>query len=74
MPKPGSSRRALRKHTPGQRATLPTALEGQIEEICSDMAVEVKRMRQLQAQADELRTAFRLWARPARMRQNRPIV
>jgi hypothetical protein len=43
--------------------TLPTALEGQIEEICRDMAVEVKRMRQLQEQADELRTALHEWAR-----------
>lgn len=68
MPKPEILRRAPRKRTPGERATLPTALEGQIEEICSDIAVQVKRMRQLQAQADELRTAFRQWARPARMR------
>jgi hypothetical protein len=41
---------------------LPDALEGQIEEICSDPSVQVKRMRQLQEQADELRTALREWA------------
>ena len=74
MPKLGVSRRARRQRTTGGHATVPTALEGQIEEICSDMAVQVKRMRQLQAQADELRTAFRQWARPARMRENPRIV
>jgi hypothetical protein len=43
---------------------VPNVLEGQIEEICRDMAVQVKRMRQLQEQADELRTAFRQWTDP----------
>ena len=52
----GGNRRSAR------RGLLPTALEGQIEEICRDMAVQVKRMRQLQDQADELRTTFRQWA------------
>jgi hypothetical protein len=41
---------------------LPNAVEGQIEEICRDLAVEAKRMRQLQEQADELRTVIRQWA------------
>jgi len=41
---------------------LPNDLEGQIEEICRDMAVQVKRMRQLQEQTDELRTTLREWA------------
>ena len=44
--------------------TLPNPLDGQIEEICRDMAVQVKRMRQLHEQADELRTTFRQWAGP----------
>jgi hypothetical protein len=30
-------------------------------EICRDLAVEAKRMRQLQDQADELRTVIRQW-------------
>jgi hypothetical protein len=33
-----------------------------MEEMCRDLAVEVKRMRQLQVQADELRTVIRQWA------------
>jgi hypothetical protein len=40
---------------------LPSAVEGQIAEICRDLAVEAKRMRQLQEQADELRTVIRQW-------------
>ena len=35
------------------------AVEGQIAEICRDLAVQVKRMRQLQEQADELRALIR---------------
>jgi hypothetical protein len=31
--------------------------------MCRDLAVQVKRMRQLQEQADELRTMIRQWAR-----------
>ena len=45
-------------------AELPNAVEGQIAEICRDLAVQVKRMRQLQEQADELRSAIREWATP----------
>ena len=66
MLKSGVSRGARRNRPSAGRATLPNALEGHIEEICRDMAVQVKRMRQLQEQADELRTAFRQWAGPAR--------
>ena len=43
-------------------AELPNAVEGQIAEICRDLAVQVKRMRQLQEQADELRVVIREWA------------
>ena len=43
---------------------MPDALEGQVEEICRDLSEQVKRMRQLQEQADELRTALREWASP----------
>lgn len=62
MPNSGDSRGPRRKRKLLGRATLPNVVEGQIEEICRDMAVQVKRMRQLQEQADELRTALREWA------------
>jgi hypothetical protein len=35
-----------------------TSVEGQITELCRDLAIEVKRVRQLEMQADELRLAF----------------
>jgi len=49
---------------PGRRrhAELPDAVEGQIVEICRDLAVQVKRMHQLQDQADELRVVIGEWA------------
>jgi hypothetical protein len=52
------------RRTQGRRrpAEWPNALEGQIAEICRDLAVQVKRMRQLQEQADELRVEIREWA------------
>lgn len=46
-------------------AELPNAVEGQIAEICRDLAVQVKRMRQLQEQADELRVVIGEWASPS---------
>jgi hypothetical protein len=46
----------------GRRSVqLGNALEGHIAEICRDLAVETKRLRQLQEQADELRTVIRQW-------------
>jgi hypothetical protein len=62
MPKSGVSHGARRNRRSAGRATLPDALEGQIKEICRDMALQMKRMRQLQEQARELRTALREWA------------
>jgi hypothetical protein len=47
-------------------AVLPDTVEGQIAEICRDLAVQVKRMRQLQEQADELRVAIGEWASTVR--------
>lgn len=41
------------------RTELRGSVEGQLEEIYRDLAVQVKRMGQLQAQAGELRAAFR---------------
>jgi hypothetical protein len=55
----GSGRRRYGQRRP---AELSNAVEGQIAEICRDLAVEAKRMRQLQGQADELRTVIRQWA------------
>ena len=53
--------------TPPIRARRPLAelandVEGQIAEICRDLAVQAKRMRQLHEQADELRRVMRQWA------------
>ena len=62
MPKSDVSRGARRKRSPVGPAEFPSTLEGQIEEICRDLAVQVKRMRQLQEQADELRVVIRDWA------------
>ena len=65
MPKSEVSRDARRKQRRSGRTELSDAVEGQIEEICHDLGVQVKRMRQLQEQADELRTALRAWTGPA---------
>jgi hypothetical protein len=43
-------------------AVVPDAVEGHIVEICRDLAVHVKRMRQLKEQAEELRVVIRQWA------------
>lgn len=51
----------LRQGRPGP-LELPDAVEGHIAEICRDLAVHAKRMRQLQDQADELHTVIREWA------------
>lgn len=61
MPKPGVVRRPSRRPVRVQPAEWSTVLEGQLAELCRDLAVEVKRMRQLQEQADELRAAIRQW-------------
>jgi hypothetical protein len=61
MPKSAVAGHGLRKHEPSRPAELPNVVEGQISEICRDLAVQTKRMRQLQEQADELRTVIRQW-------------
>lgn len=63
MPKSEVSRAARRERSV-VRAEIPGALEGQIEEIYRDLSVQVKQMRQLQEQADELRRALREWVYP----------
>jgi hypothetical protein len=46
-------------------------MEGQIEEICRDVAIQVKRMRQLQERTDELRIVIREWARESKPNSDR---
>ena len=54
----GAPRRPARRRP----AELPNTVEGQIAEICRDLAVQAKRMRELHDQADELRKVIREWA------------
>ena len=60
MPKSDVVKAALRTPT-----GLPDAIEGQIVEICRDLSLQVKQMRQLQEQADELRVVIGKWTRPS---------
>ena len=62
MPKSAGLGAASRRHVRPRSAELPNVIEGQIAELCRDLAVEGKRMRQLQEQADELRMVIRQWA------------
>lgn len=59
---PKSVGAAWRRRERLKPAELRNAVEGQIVEICRDLAEQVKRMRQLQEQADELRVVIREWA------------
>lgn len=61
MPKPTLLGRASRRGAGPRVAEMQTSVEGQITELCHDLAVEVKRVRQLEMQADELRLAIREW-------------
>jgi hypothetical protein len=65
MSKSERSQGARRKTAPAAGAGVPDAVEGQITEICRDLAVQIKRMRELQEQADELRVVLRDWASPS---------
>ena len=62
MPKSGVVGSARRSHGRRRPAELPNEVQGQIDEMCYELAVQVKRMRQLQDQAHELRTVIRQWA------------
>ena len=74
MPKSGFEFGAGRRQ--GRRAAqLSNGIEGQITELCRDLAIEAKRIRQLQEQADELRLVIRQWvsdAEPA-AREREPV-
>jgi len=63
MPKPKVTGAVRRKQRGRKPAELSDAIEGQIAEICRDLAVQAKRMRQLQERTDELRLVIREWAR-----------
>ena len=65
MRKSGVSRSAGWKQRRPSAAELSGTVEGQIAEICRDLAVEAKRMKQLERQAQELRTTLGLWVRPS---------
>jgi len=62
MLKPDVVSAARRRPVPHKPAVLPDSVEGQIVELCRELAVQVKRMRQLQEQADELRVVIGEWA------------
>jgi hypothetical protein len=62
MPKSAPLDPSSRRHGRPRPAELPNVVEGQIAELCRDLAIEGKRMRQLQEQADELRRVIRQWA------------
>jgi hypothetical protein len=62
MPKPVGAARRTQEQL--RSAELLNALEGRIAEICRDLAEQVKRMRELKEQADELRAVIREWASP----------
>ena len=64
MPKSEVVSAARRRQARRGPAVVPDAIEGQIVEICRDLAVQVKRMRQLQEQADELRVVIRRVGQP----------
>ena len=59
MSKAAVAGRVSRRRQPPPPAESPDMVEGQIAEICRDLAVMAKRMRQLQEQADELSRVFR---------------
>jgi hypothetical protein len=62
MPKSAVVSPASRRRGQPQPAELPDVVEGQIAELCRDLAVEAKRIHQLQQQADELQRVIRQWA------------
>ena len=62
MPKKTVVRRRSPRAVTARPTELPNLVEGQIEELCRDLALAAKRMQQLQGQADELRTLIRQWS------------
>lgn len=66
MPKSAGVGHPSRGHGRPRTAELPDVVEGQIAELCRDLAIEAKRMRRLQEQAGELQRAIRQFGRPLR--------
>jgi hypothetical protein len=62
MPKSGVLATARRSRGRRRPAELPDDIEGQIAEICRDLAAQAKGIGQLQEQAEALRTVIRQWA------------
>jgi hypothetical protein len=62
MPQPHVGRSAKSRQRRRGRGELPDAVEGQITEMCRDLVVQVKQVRRLQEQAEELRVVIREWA------------
>ena len=73
MPKSGAVVSARQTQGQGPPAELLNAVQGQIEEMFHELGVQVKRMRQLQDQADELRTVIRQWAGDSDVGSNREL-
>jgi polyhydroxyalkanoate synthesis regulator phasin len=73
MPKAEAVDRAPRRRARRRLAELPNSVEGQIAEICRDLAVQAKRMRQLHEQADELRRVIRQWAGQSEADYREPV-
>jgi hypothetical protein len=63
MPKQETVGAELQKQQRRRPAESADVIEGQIAEICRDLAVQVKRLRQVQEQADELHAVIRVRAR-----------
>ena len=61
MVKPEGGDAGRRKQGRRRADDLPSAVEGQIGELCRELSVQAKRMRQLHEQADELRVSFGEW-------------
>ena len=64
----GPPRRRQRRRRSAESSDV---IKGQIAEICRDVAVQVKRMRQLQQQTDELRVLICDWAGESEPASNR---
>ena len=71
MPQPKIEGAARNRQRRSRSAELSDVIEGQSAEICRDVAVQVKRMRQLQQQTDELRVVIRDWARESGLASTR---
>jgi hypothetical protein len=73
MPKAEVVGSAPRRRARRRPTELPNTVEGQIVEICRDLAVQAKRMRQLHEQADELRRVIRHWAEQSEADYREPL-